>query len=1167
MKNIYKTLLLISVFLFCNNCFAQNSVLLSPLNHAIVEDTFCSLQWDSPYDSGFQVQVATNSTFSTIVNDSFPVDTRMLNVSDLILGTTYYWRVRQYANPADTVWSNTFSFKCFNPQQYADLSAWFRSDSGVTADLSGLVSLWKDASDAGHNAVQNNGTLKPLLVDSINQLNNYPVIQFDGGQCISFPETAANGYTISAIVSTGSTKSPEEAFLGTWDNSSPDLRSWYLGIGEGIYGNGYNACGAGGSFQDVSLGPGTFIDTGRFYLLTYTKSATEWKVYCNSTFIRSVGDTYTQAYSGTANWVIGCADNYFRQKKLTGQVAEVVIFNRVIDSTERKSVENYLYDKYSPPVNLGPDIVSNYGLCNTYLDAGNRFTSYLWSTGQTTPKISIEHSGTYWVQATNIFNQISRDTINVTVSSPPRINDTVICQFSNAHYSTSLGAGYHFLWSNADTTTYTDYDQAGMVWVEINDTLGCSWRDTAVVAVDSFPSVASLGPDRSLCRGEGIGLVAGLEYASAYSWSTGSGAPMIPVTNAIGTYQDYAVTVTSNIGCLASDTIQVFAKGDVPSPQFKADSVCPGLVTDFLDLSTAPAPTVPAAWLWVFGDGDSSQVQNPSHVFPQAGIYNTQLKVTTDAGCAKTITKSVVVWAKPNVYFTPNNGCDGVSIPFSDHSVNSLGTNTSWFWDFGLPGNTDTSSLRNPGFMYPAPGAYTVSLVVNSLAGCSDTLQRIINIKEAPLPAFSYNTACSGKQVFFIDTTLTTVPTQVISRKWLFGDGDSSLSYNPVHVFDTAGSYNVTLRLFVLNGCTATSVIPVVVHPTPLASIANSNLCVATEGPLNDGSSVTGDVLTNWKWTINGSLVLNTQNPLFTPDSIANYKVLLQVTTASGCSDTTVKWLSAMPLPVADFSFSPEYGTAPLDVSFSNLSQSYVSSYWDFGDSFSSLLDNPDHTYTANGTYPVTLTVTSAYGCSNTYTDNVYVLNLVSDIAVSNVKATTDGDLLRMSCTLTNLGTHQLNALDLSAYYNKGSMITEHWSGNLAPGAALPYVFTAGLELPATRDVDYACVKAAISGINDTYPENNSACAVLNESFLISDPYPNPVVSVVNVDVILPFADQVEAGICNEAGKRVALIYSGSAARGYNRFSYDTSILQAGNYAVFVYFRDKKEVRKFVVTH
>jgi PKD repeat protein len=74
-------------------------------------------------------------------------------------------------------------------------------------------------------------------------------------------------------------------------------------------------------------------------------------------------------------------------------------------------------------------------------------------------------------------------------------------------------------------------------------------------------------------------------------------------------------------------------------------------------------------------------------------------------------------------------------------------------------------------------------------------------------------------------------------------------------------------------------------------------------------------------------------------------------------------------LPVADFSANPTHGTAPLDVTFKDESTGYPDSWeWDFGDGAGSMEQHPSHTYTATGTYAVTLTVSNELG-SDTMVD------------------------------------------------------------------------------------------------------------------------------------------------------------------------------------------------------
>ncbi len=133
---------------------------------------------------------------------------------------------------------------------------------------------------------------------------------------------------------------------------------------------------------------------------------------------------------------------------------------------------------------------------------------------------------------------------------------------------------------------------------------------------------------------------------------------------------------------------------------------------------------------------------------------------------------------------------------------------------------------------------------------------------------------------------------------------------------------------------------------------------------------------TSWSWTFGDGGSSSAQNPSHTYSAPGTYSVSLTVTNADG-SDTETKtnYITVNPActaPVANFSGNPTSGTAPLAVSFTDLSSNASSWSWDFGDGGSSSAANPSHTYASAGTYTVSLTVTNACG-SDSETKTGYV--------------------------------------------------------------------------------------------------------------------------------------------------------------------------------------------------
>jgi len=207
------------------------------------------------------------------------------------------------------------------------------------------------------------------------------------------------------------------------------------------------------------------------------------------------------------------------------------------------------------------------------------------------------------------------------------------------------------------------------------------------------------------------------------------------------------------------------------------------------------------------------------------------------------------------------------------------------------------------------------------------------------------------------------------SWSWDFGDTRTSTTQNPTHVYDSEGTYTVSLTVRNADGEDTevkTNYITVTSGPLPAADFSGTprsgfvSLSVAftdlsTENP------------TSWSWSFGDGGTSTSQNPTHIYNNVGTYTVSLTATNAYG-SDTETKTdyitvISAPQPPDADFSADPTSGSAPLDVTFTDLSSGSPTSWsWSFGDGGSSTDQNPQYTYNAEGTYTVSLTATIADG-------------------------------------------------------------------------------------------------------------------------------------------------------------------------------------------------------------
>ncbi|MBN2776745.1 MAG: PKD domain-containing protein, partial [Bacteroidales bacterium] len=184
----------------------------------------------------------------------------------------------------------------------------------------------------------------------------------------------------------------------------------------------------------------------------------------------------------------------------------------------------------------------------------------------------------------------------------------------------------------------------------------------------------------------------------------------------------------------SGDTSYIFVfdvASRLPKADFDVSSniIDQGTSISFIDISS----NTPSNWLWDFGDGDTSNVQNPSHVYLSPGTYTITLTCWNDYG-SDTLKKEDYIRVNslvPIAEFSANvrTIIPGGEINFFDESTNSP---SSWLWEFG---DGDTSQYQNPTHIYVAAGLYSIKLIVNNQYG-SDTISisDYIEVQEEPDP-------------------------------------------------------------------------------------------------------------------------------------------------------------------------------------------------------------------------------------------------------------------------------------------------------------------------------------------------------------------------------------------------------------------------------------------------
>jgi gliding motility-associated-like protein len=355
-------------------------------------------------------------------------------------------------------------------------------------------------------------------------------------------------------------------------------------------------------------------------------------------------------------------------------------------------------------IHLFSDTISN----AAYLWTGpGGFTSTLQN--PFIPVASVADSGIYSVIVTTP-GCIDSDNTLISVYSFPIVNlgpDTMACdgipitlQAVNA-----VPGGAAYLWNTAANTPSIVAAISGTYWLKITNN-GCAAADSIDINFKPSPSV-SIGNDVTFCAGDSAVFFSAQPADYHYLWSTGSNATSIHVF-AAGTYW---LSVTTDDGCMRSDTVNIFINPVHAGFDAIDDTICAGGTISFADLST-PAGTF-SAYSWKFGDGTSDvTIGSPSHAYPAAGEYPVTLTITDTLGCKDSVAKNVYALEVKINSFLDTTLC--VSQPFAMTNKVILTPNIaitdsdySYQW---LPANNITATnIKTP--YYSGLGLTTYTLV------------------------------------------------------------------------------------------------------------------------------------------------------------------------------------------------------------------------------------------------------------------------------------------------------------------------------------------------------------------------------------------------------------------------------------------------------------------------
>lgn len=394
--------------------------------------------------------------------------------------------------------------------------------------------------------------------------------------------------------------------------------------------------------------------------------------------------------------------------------------NEYIDSV---FVEEALSDFCSIQVNVDDQTICDGECAELTAEVSGQLVlplTFTWSDGLggNVPSVDIcpDATGTYFVTVVDALGETTTDSVTVTVVAVPQVflgNDTTLCPQEELLLDAG-NIGAEFGWQDNSTGQTYLVTEAGLYWADVTQE-GCTVRDS--IAVNYNALSLDLGNDTVVCDLSGVLLDAGAT-ATTYSWQDGSTLqfyqPMMADT--------FSVTV-SNGACSLTDSISIAFSEISAFYEVTDTTLCDLEPIQFTDQSLSTTNTI-NGWSWDFGDGSTSSVQDPSHLYASVGAYSVSLTVIDIYGCEDGYTEeiSVPTFPSPTAFFSllPADPLSFDFIQFTDESIDAI----SWFWNLG---DGTVSEEQNPNHSYEEAGDYMVQLVVHN-EFCEDSISTVLRI-------------------------------------------------------------------------------------------------------------------------------------------------------------------------------------------------------------------------------------------------------------------------------------------------------------------------------------------------------------------------------------------------------------------------------------------------------
>ncbi len=610
-------------------------------------------------------------------------------------------------------------------------------------------------------------------------------------------------------------------------------------------------------------------------------------------------------------------------------------------------------------------------------------------------------------------------------------------------------------------------------------------------------------------------------------------------------------------GCTTNLVVQEVFINEGPIVDFAFDEVCEGTQTSFAGFTVGEEIM---NYSWDFGDGFTSNIQNPQHLFAGNGSFTVTLTGQNTLGCTSSVTKEIRVGQVPIPRFEivdEDVACSSNELQFRDVTNSTIANIINRTWTVE---GFDPTTEESPVFVFDEPGDYQVNFRIENDFGCIASTDSVITVLASPEAIIGVSKGCLNSETVFTDLT----EVNVLSRFWRVNGAESTEESITVE-FDSPGTYEVLLEVTGENFCVIDTVMNITIDPLPEIDFENSTPCQIDQIRFEDTSLVFGDPIESRNWDFGDGTFANGEVVFHNYGEAGTYLVSLEIITANLCTTSITKSVVVAESPIAGFSINQDFGIPPFNVQATDQSSGAVSINWFLNDQFLVVNDdlNPIIPITENGLFVLKQVIINENMCTDSLETQILSGTPNYDLVLTDFNVIEDEGNSTFIISMRNDSNLPISGFDIEMTLQNDFVFRERFEGILRQGEETVYALNTTLPL-GQPNTDFVCInlRTPFEEFPDINQSNNEDCRSISNRIEISEAFPNPTRDIARVKIVLPNPQSFSMQLIDLTGNVIRnLVYDESEDELIN-LSIDLSALNSGMYLVVFTMDDRTEMRR-----